>query len=416
MENILIIGGGVIGVCTAYFLAERGRQVTLIEQGDIAAGSSYGNAGLIVPSHSLPLAHPGALSSGLKWMLDPESPFYIKPRLNRDLISWLLKFAANCNARTAHRAIPTLRDLSCASLALYAQIIAENRLDCGFERKGLLMLADTPRGLETGKEEAHLLEAHGLTAQVLDRAGVRTLEPNVRPEVVGGVYFPGDAHFTPDRFVRGLARLLEAKGVCLRTQTAVQGLETAGCRITKVRTTQGEFQADQIVLAAGSWSPGLARDLRLNLPIQPAKGYSVTVQRPAAAPTRPLILSEARVAVTPMFAETGPTLRFAGTLEIAGLDFSINQRRVNAIRRAAPRYLSGMDDLETLEVWGGLRPCTPDGLPILGRPPQYENLIIAAGHAMIGMSLGPITGKLAAQIAGGEPPERDLTPLRPERF
>ncbi|HZP82662.1 MAG TPA: FAD-dependent oxidoreductase [Chthonomonadaceae bacterium] len=416
MGNILIIGGGVIGVCTAYFLAERGQQVTLIEQGDIAAGSSYGNAGLIVPSHSIPLAHPGALSSGLKWMLDPESPFYIKPRLNRDLISWLLKFAANCNARTVQRAIPTLCDLGCASLALYAQIIAANRLDCGFERKGLLMLADTPRGLEAGREEAHLLEAHGITAKALDRAGVRELEPNVRPEIVGGVYFPGDAHFTPDRFVRGLAQIVEQKGVCLRTQTAVQGLETAGCRIAKVRTTQGEFRADQVVLAAGSWSPGLARALRLNLPIQPAKGYSITVKRPATAPTRPLILSEARVAVTPMVSDTGPTLRFAGTLEIAGLDFSLNQRRVNAIRRAASRYLPGMENLETLEVWGGLRPCTPDGLPLLGRPPQYENLIIAAGHAMIGMSLGPITGKLVAQIACGETPELDLTSLRPERF
>ena len=194
------------------------------------------------------------------------------------------------------------------------------------------------------------------------------------------------------------------------------GFETSGKRVTQVKTTRGDFIFDQMIMAAGSWSPTLVRDLELHIPIQPAKGYSVTVKRPATAPAIPLSLSESRVIATPMISEQGTTLRFAGTLELAGLDFSINRRRVDAIMRAARTYLRGLDDLETVEIWRGLRPCTPDGLPIIGRAQSFDNLIIATGHAMLGMSLGPITGKLVSQIACGEEPEIDIRPLRVERF
>lgn len=412
MEDTLIIGGGVIGVCAAYYLAERGAPVTLVEQGEVAAGSSYGNAGLIVPSHVVPLAEPGALASGLKWMLDPESPFYIKPRLDLDLISWLLRFAAAAREGPMRRAIPVMRDLGCASSALYNELAALDGLNCYYEQNGMLLLYNTQHGLERGAAEARLLNEFDVPAKMLDGAAVRAIAPQVRPEVVGALRFPQDAHFNPADFVRGLARLVERKGARIYAHTEVLGFETAGRKVTTIQTTRGDFRPGQVVLATGSWSPGVARDLRLNVPIQPAKGYSVTVKRPAACPTIPMLLGEARVAVTPM----GPTLRFAGTLELAGLDFSINRRRVEALRRAVPEYLTGMEDLETVEIWRGLRPCTPDGLPIIGRAQKFENLIFATGHAMVGMSLGPITGKLVAQVACGEKPEMDLTPLRLERF
>jgi len=410
-DDILIIGGGVIGVCVAYYLAERGGRVTLIERGEIAAGSSYGNAGLIVPSHSVPLAAPGALADGLRWMLDPESPFYIKPRFDRELIAWLLQFSAACTDNRMRQSIPVLRDLGRASRALYDELAALG-FDFGYETKGLLCLYVSQSGLAEGEEEARLLQQYGLTTRVLDAAQVRQHEPNVQPEVIGGVYFPNDAHLNPARFVRGLAQQAEQRGAKIKTGVGVVGFEIDDRRVTKVKTTRGDFEAGQVVLAAGSWSPVVARDLRLNIPIQPAKGYSITVKRPAAGPSVPLLLEEAHVGVTPL----GDQLRFAGTLELAGLDFTVNQRRVNAIRRGVQRYLPGMERLEEIEVWRGLRPCTPDGLPIIGRVSLYDNLILATGHAMVGMSLGPITGKLVSQIVCREQPEIDLRPLRAERF
>ncbi len=414
--DVLIIGGGIIGVCTAYYLAQAGQRVTLLEQGEIAAGSSYGNAGLIVPSHIVPIAAPGALRSGLRWMFDPESPFYIQPRLDPDLIGWLWRFAWACRPGPVQRAIPVMRDLGRASLNLYNELAPLVGQESGYQQGGLLMVFRTRRGMEEGVEEAHLLREHQYPVEVLDAADLRQIEPSIRPDVAGGLYYRDDGHFTPAEFVRGLARLAQQRGACIHTHTEVLGWETDRYKITAIRTARGDFQVGQVVLAAGSWSPRVARDLRLRLPIQAAKGYSLTLKRPVNAPQTPLLLGESRVAVTPMISATGPTLRFAGTLELAGMDFSINQRRVNAIRRAARDYLVDLEETETLEIWCGLRPCTPDGLPIIGRTRAFENLIVASGHAMLGMSLGPVTGKLVMQLARDDEPLMDLRPLRVERF
>ena len=349
-------------------------------------------------------------------MLDPESPLFIKPRLDFGLLAWLVRFAAACAQSRVQQAIPVLRDMGRASSELYEQLAALDGLDCGYQRTGLLTIFRNRRSFDDGIKEADVQAANGITLKVLDGAAVRHMEPAVRPEVVGGVFLRGDAHFTPDKFVRGLARLAERHGLMIQAATEVLGFEVSGRKVTAVRTTRGDFQPDQVVLAAGAWSPRLARDLRLNLPLQPAKGYSVTVRRPATSPTIPLALWESRVIVTPMLSPSGAALRFAGTLELAGFDLSISRRRVNALTRAARAYLVGMDELETFEIWRWLRPCTPDDLPILGRPPALDNVILATGHGMLGMSLGPITGKLVAQIACGEKPDVDLKPFRVERF
>lgn len=410
--DVVVVGGGVIGVCSAYYLAERGLAVTLVDKGDICAGSSYGNAGLIVPSHSMPLAAPGVLAHALKWMLDPESPFYIKVRPDPDLLRWLWKFRGACTATHVRRAMPVIRDLSHASLALYRQLAALPGFDFAFEEKGVLAVYNTVEGFAAGQAEARLLESAGLTARGLDATQARQLEPSLLPSVVGGVHFPGDAHLVPDAFVRGLARLAEKAGARLLIATEVLGFCTRGRRIEAVETTRGDLEAGEVVLAAGSWSSGLARRLDLRVPIQPAKGYSVSYRRPPDGPRAPLLLGEAKVGVTPM----GNMLRLAGTLELAGLDLSINRRRVEAVKRSASRYLTGIDNLPLLEIWRGLRPCTPDGLPVIGRPRAFDNLVLASGHAMIGMSLGPVTGKLITELVMHEPPSLDLAPLRPDRF
>jgi len=412
--DILIIGGGVIGVCSAYYLAKRGRKVTLIEKEEIGAGSSYGNAGLIVPSDLVPLAAPGVLTQGLKWMLDAESPFYIKPRFDRELINWLWRFRAACKMGPMQKAVPVLRGLGRASAELYEILIAEEELECEYQQAGGLTIFRTQQGLEKGQAELHLLEEHDIPVTVLDGDGVRKLEPAVNASVLGGILLPEDAHLDPALFLHALAKRVQELGVDLQTDTELLGFEISGRRVMTVKTTRGDFQPQQVVLAAGSWSAELARELRLKLPIQPAKGYSITVQRPKHCPRIPLHLGEARVAVTPM----GPRLRFAGTLELAGFDLSINQRRVNAIMRAGGDYLEkeSMEELVLEEVWRGLRPCTPDGLPIIGRSAAPDNLVVAAGHATVGMSLGPITGELVAQLACEEEPSIDMSALSMERF
>lgn len=412
--DVLIIGGGVIGICTAHYLIEKGRQVVVVEQGEVCSGSSYGNAGLVVPSHSVPLAEPGVISQGLKWMLDSRSPFYIKPRFDRDFISWLWKFRRACSELNVRRSMPILRDLSLESLRLFQALDASDELEFDFEQRGALYICKTESALEHVVEEAERIRAVGLEAETLDAAQVRKLEPNVRLDVVGGVFYPQDAHLNPASFVRALAISVEERGCEICPSTEVLGFFTSGERITGVRTTRGEIVSTEVVLAGGAWSPGIVRDLGIDLPIQPAKGYSITVERPLDCPTIPLMLAGARVGVTPM----GNLLRFAGTLELAGMDLSINQQRVDAILQAVPAYMPDLDPegLELVEIWRGLRPCTPDGLPLLGRSHRYRNLTVAAGHAMVGLSLGPITGEIASRLVVGDDPGFDLELLRPERF
>ena len=410
--EVLIVGAGVMGVSAAYALALRERRATVIDAGRIGAGCSYGNAGLIVPSHSVPLATPGVIGQGLKWMLNPESPFFIKFRLERTLWSWLIRFGAASRESRVRRAVPVLRDLLQASRALYDEWTSLDGMDCAYEQKGVLYVYRNEHGLDEGRKEARLLEEFGISSNILDEAQVRELVPQLRPGLAGAVQYPDDAHLEPHSFVTGLAQQAQAAGATFYEHTEALGFETEGGRITAVRTTRGDWRPRQVVLATGSWSPGVARELGMNLPIQPAKGYSLTFERPADCPPIPLILAEARIGVTPM----GPHLRLAGTLELAGMDFAINRRRVEAIRRAASEHVQGLEDLSLVEIWRGMRPATPDGLPILGRSSKWENLLLAAGHAMIGLSLGPISGEIVARLACGESPMFDLELLRQERF
>jgi len=409
--ELLIIGGGVIGVCAAYYLTEQGRSVTLVEKSDICAGSSYGNAGLVLTEHAIPLAAPGVVSQGLRWMLDSDSPFYIKPRFDLDLLRWLWQFWKASNEKAMRRVIPVLLALRQASLELFEQLNAGD-MSFNYKQNGRLFLFRDQANFEASIKEDHVLKEFGVTAQALDGDAARQMEPNAHPDIIGGIYYASYGHLAPDLFVRALARVAESRGAVLHTGTEVLGFETLGERIATVITTRGDFQPEQVVLAAGAWSPSLARPLGLRLPIQAAKGYSITVKSPPTAPTRPLFLAEGRVAVTPM----GERLRFSSTLELAGLDMSVNRRRVAATRRAVGEYLNGMTDLELIEIWRGLRPATPDSLPIIGRSPSLQNLILATGHGMLCMAHGPITGKLVSQLMAGESPTLDLTPFRVERF
>jgi D-amino-acid dehydrogenase len=411
MKSVTIIGAGVIGLSTALYCARRGMKVTLIERNlPQRDGCSFGNAGMIVPSHFIPLAAPGMVKLGLKWMWNPESPFYIKPRLNLDLLTWSLRFWQASTQKRVDQAAPVLRDLSLLSRQCFEEI----GLDFGLVKKGLLMLCKKQQTLD---EEAHMAaraRALGIPADVLDAKATASLDPSITMDVAGSVFFPKDCHLSPERFVAAIEDELKHHGTEILWQTRVLGFATEGEHLKAVRTSQGEVPTDELVLSGGVWSDEIVRSLQLKLPMQAGKGYSLTLKNPRQLPALCSICTEARLAVTPM----NNTLRFGGTMELAGIDETINPRRIKGIVRAIPDYFPAFQesDFADIQPWSGLRPCSPDGLPYIGRTQRWKNLTIAAGHAMMGLSLAPATGQIIASTLEGEPTPIPLSLFDPDRF
>jgi D-amino-acid dehydrogenase len=410
--DVLVVGGGVVGVCTAYSLVERGVRTILIERGEICSGASHGNAGWVCPSESAPLPGPGAIREALPWLIDPESPLYIRPRPSLSLLRWLWRFRAACNETALRESFQLRRALSLASLERYAKLAELGGVAFGFTQAGLAVAYRTREALVEAQHEVNLLEAAGGSAKWLSADELCQRIPALASDLAGGIEFPADAHITPGEFVRGLAVEAERCGLKIYTHTELLGVEWARRAPVRVHTTRGDFTADEVVLAAGAWTAELARDLGLRIAVEAAKGYSISVERPADYPDLPVMLEEAKVFVTPM----GSQLRFGGTLELGGVDLRVNRRRLDAVARAAHTYLPGLESTPTLEVWRGLRPLTPDDLPILGRPAGTSGLILATGHGMTGISQAPMSGELIAQLVTGEPTALDLTPFSPDRF
>lgn len=410
--DVLVIGGGSIGVCTAYYLSQKGCRVTLIEKGEICSGCSYGNACMIVPSHAMPVPAPGVIGKSLKWMLKEDSPLLIRPRVDWQLLYWLVQFAVSCRQRPMERAIPVLRDLGRASLLLFRELVSSEDLSFDFEQRGLMSVYTTPSGLEEGREEAEIMARHDLDLKVLTGDQARELEPALNQSVVGALYSPEDAHGNSHRFVTGLGEALGKHGVTVKTGAEVTGWLMEGSRPVGVQTGQGDFRAREIVLAMGAWTPLLARELGVRVPVQAGKGYSLTMDRPAVSPEIPFIHVERKVGVTPI----GNYLRFAGTMEFAGIDLSLNPTRTKAIQRGGLEVISGATNPSNVKHWCGLRPCTPDGLPIIDRLPHYPHIYLSTGHAMLGYTHGPISGKLMAEMICGDPLSLSLDSLSLARF
>jgi len=412
-RNIVILGSGIIGLSSAYYAAQRGHRVTVIDRSaEDHEGCSFGNAGMVVSSHFVPLAAPGMVALGLKWMWNPESPFYIQPRFDAELFAWAWRFWRACTPAHVARCAPVLRDLSLASRTAYETLAAE--MDFGLVQRGLIMLCKEPRTLDEEAHTADQAHALGLTAQVLDARQIAALDPTVTMQVCGGVYFPADCHLSPNRLMAALRRACQDLGVQFLWNTGVTGWRKEGTVLQAAVTTQGEMHADEFVLAGGAWSPLTVAGLGLRLPMQAGKGYSLTLPAPRQLPTLCSIFTEARVAVTPM----GTSLRFGGTMEIAGLHEQINPRRVQGIIKAVPCYFPEFEpaDFARIQPWAGLRPCSPDGMPYVGRTAAAKNLIVASGHSMMGLSLGPVTGQIVADLVSDERPAFDLQLLSPDRF
>ncbi len=415
---MLIVGGGIVGLSVAYYCSRKGHRVTLLERaGRNRDGCSFVNAGMLVPSHIVPLASPGMVRLGLRWMWNPESPFYVKPRLSADLLSWAWKFHRAATQAHVDRAAPVLRDLHFASRDCYREWASLWSDGFNLVERGMLMLCNTERGLEEETKAAAYARRLGISSEVLTPSATAELEPNLRMAIAGSVYFPVDCHLTPGRLMAVLAREVERAGVQVSYDTGVADWRSNGDRIEAVRTSRSdgaELSADEYVVCAGIWSKNIVRDLGISIPMQAGKGYSLTMEHPASLPRGCAILSEARVAVTPM----GSSLRFAGTMELTGIDERIDAARVRGIVKSVAGYFPDITPahLEQATVRSGLRPCSPDGLPYVGRISRFANLSVATGHAMMGMSLGPITGKLIAEALSGEPLSCSMEGLNPDRY
>ncbi|GAA4832695.1 NAD(P)/FAD-dependent oxidoreductase [Algivirga pacifica] len=411
--NVTVIGGGIIGLSTAYYLSKEGCQVTVLEQGKVLDGCSFGNAGMIVPSHIIPLAAPGMISKGIRWMFNARSPFYVRPRISPTLFKWGLHFYKAANHTHVSNAIPLLRDLSLFSKSLYQELMDDLQLP--LQHKGLLMLYKTDHMEEEEGEAALLAQKAGLEAQILSASEVATLENNCTTDVKGAVYYPGDAHLNPAEVLQQLYTNLLAKGVKILENTTVTQFVQKGNKIQGVITNQGMIDADEVVVATGAWAGDLVEQLGLNLPMQAGKGYSITQENVKNNLSIPSILTEAKVAMTPM----GNSLRIAGTMEIAGVDFSVNTKRVEGIVQAVEKYYpqhQAQIPEDKTKIWKGLRPCSPDGLPYIGRSNKFTNVSIAAGHAMMGVSLAPATGKLIAELLTEQKGSLSLEGFSPNRY
>lgn len=413
MAKVLIIGGGIVGLSSAYYLQKKGYQVTIIDKGEISDNCSFGNAGMIVPSHFIPLAAPGMIQQGIRWMFNSKSPFYVRPSLNRELLGWGLKFLKHATEKHVAKSAVPLRDLSLLSKKLYEDLAKEPGFEFELTNNGILAFFKTEKA---GEEEAHLAEKArtlGLDMGLLNADECKALQPKLNLDVLGAVHYRCDAHLYPGKLMNTLLKYLQANGVEMIKGKEVTGIETSGEMISRVFTGTTSWQADQYVLATGSWSPAIAKMAGLKVSIMPGKGYSFMEKEPENRLTIPALLCEARVAITPM----NGAIRYGGTMELDKINSRINKKRLSGIVESIPKYFPdlkpGLPEVEN--TWFGFRPSSPDGLPYIGRSAKRQNLIVATGHGMMGLSLGPATGLLVSQIIAEEKPEMELDSFLIER-
>jgi D-amino-acid dehydrogenase len=395
--HAVVVGGGVIGVCCAYFLALRGASVTLLERDEIGMAASFGNAGLISPGHP-PINRPGRVAQALRSMSDPLSPLYLRPRWDASLFRWLWTFRRHCTESHVEHSMASLSPLGLQTSSLFEELVAGEALDCGYRRSGYLEVFDTRAGLASGREEAEVVARYGFAPEYMDGEALREREPLLASGVRGGWYHDEGMIVNPYRLVLEMADRAVRRGATIRTRTPVSAIASERGRVLGVRTASGEeVRAEAVVLATGAYSPELMEALGCPLPIQPAKGYHS--DRDPASPgsrdlTVPCLLGERAVFCSPM----GDVVRLAGTLEFSGRNLDIRRDRLDQLEAAARRYFEGFDLTDPISEWYGVRPCTPDGLPVIGRVPGYLGAYVATGHAMLGLTLGPVSGRLIAEL------------------
>ena len=412
-KKVVIVGGGIIGLSSAYYLSQEGHQVTVIDRNKIDSGCSFGNAGMIVPSHVIPLAAPGMISQGMRWMLNSKSPFYVKPRLNKELLSWGKSFYKSANQQHVDRSMPALRDLSLLSKQLYQELAVQSS-DIAYEEKGLLMLFQSDKVAEEETHAGEIAQSLGLDVDFLSKEEVQRLESGASINAIGGVHFKSDAHLYPHKMMQFLLETCRKNGVEFKEETEIESIKVENGKIQSISSSVETITGDEYVIAGGAWSSDLAKHLGVKLSLLAGKGYSFTLMNPSDRPSIPSILCEGKVAVTPM----GDDLRFGGTMEITHVrDTRINQKRLQGIVETANSFYPEMNIQfpKKEDQWFGFRPCSPDGLPYIGRSSKISNALIATGHAMMGLSLGPATGTIVSSIIGERKSPVQIDRFHPDR-
>jgi D-amino-acid dehydrogenase len=412
-SDVLVIGGGVVGAACAYYLAGAGKRVRIVDSGVLGGGCSHGNCGMICPSHVLPLAVPGAIRKVLRAMVRGNAPLAIRPGLNFALWGWLLRFAARCRHKPMMDAARATHALLASSQALYRQLRIEPLFDCEWEDRGLLFVYNSPREFEDFAASERLVhEEFGVSGTRVDGATLTKFEPALKEGLAGAWHYAGDSHVRPDKLMASWRRLLEARGVAISERVTVEGFDVSGGAVQGIATSAGALRAGAYVLATGALAPKLGAALGCKLPIQPGKGYSLTMPRPDMPPTMPMILEEYHVGVTPF----ASGYRLGSTMEFAGYDATINRRRIALLTRGAEECLVTPTAEPILEEWYGWRPMTYDGLPFIGRAPRVKNAFVAAGHGMLGVSTSPATGRLLSELVTGAEPHLNAALYSLERI
>lgn len=414
-KNIAIIGGGFIGLCSAYYLSEQGHQVTIVDKDIIGDACSLGNAGILVPSHFIPYVTAGLFANGPQAMTDNRSAFQANLDNSAESHRWFDIFRSCANGEHAKYCAEILRDLHGTSKELFEEIREGSGFDFVMVNEGLLVVYRTKEVEEEEIEVAHMGRELGYDIEILSAEEVQERNPGFRIDVRGGVLFKSDAHIHPGDFMQSMMTLLHERGVEMIDGCPVEAFEEGKPgQITALFTPKGRIVADEFIVASGAWSGELLKQLNIQLPMRSGKGYSVTLSEPCTQSVMPLILAELRGAITPM----GDSMRLGGTMELCGVDLSINQEKIDMLYNRIPEYLPDFPaELTTKEeIWSGLRPCSPDGLPYIGRLDGFSNLIAATGHAMLGISMGPITGKLVSEIVAGEETTLPIEQLNPNRY
>jgi D-amino-acid dehydrogenase len=371
----------------------------------------------------MPLPQPGMFWKSVGWLLDPNSPLYIQPQVNPTLFRWMWQFLRAMNEQRMNESITVLTAISTFSLEFYKNLAARTKRKIGFENRGLLMVSATEAGLEAANLEMQLMNARGIPGRSLSKDEVLKFEPALKPIVRGGVFFPDEAQANPYETTLAIMDEFAERGGRVVSSTEAFDFEIRDGRIAKVHTTQGDFEAELVVLASGSWSNEIAKKLELSIPILGGKGYSMSVDMTEHKPVHPIMIIERKIAITP-FANS---VRLAGTLELVDQDFSISPHRVRGIHRGAQEYLhfdqkkeaekDPVYDLSSVrDIWRGLRPCTPDGVPVIGPSTKLKNLFYCAGHQLLGFQSAPGSGRLAADLILKRTPLTDPHPFRADRF
>jgi D-amino-acid dehydrogenase len=415
VKNVVVIGGGIMGLSSAFYLHQAGHKVTVLDKGDFLDNCSYGNAGYVCPSHFIPLATPGIVWKGLKWMLNSRSPFYVKPSLNGSLIDWGFKFMKSANNKHVEDSAIPLRDIAVFSQQLYKTWTGLPGFDFAYEEKGLLEVFQTQAMAEHAQHTVEKGKALGLDVELLSYEELQKLEPQTKIIGLGAIFFKGDAHLYPNKLMKSLLAYLKQQGVQLISGEEVTGFEKANKAITKVVTVKNSYEADEVVIATGAWSREIAALVETKIPLMPGRGYSLTLENSPYHFNHPAVLMEGRVAITPM---DGNKIRFGGTMEVVSTKTPPRYERVEGILKAVKSFLPEFDIAmpSNDQLWYGYRPCSADGLPYIGRISRFKNVVVATGHAMIGLSLGPGTGKLVSELVDDKKTSVDVSAFAVERF